>query len=238
MTDTPHLALPLLQPSQAQKHVTMNEALSRIDALTQLELQSRTLNAPPASPSEGVAYAVATGAVNAWAGKDGQVALYLNGGWAFLQPSAGWRGWLADEGTPVQFDGAEWIPGAGALSTHGAATTLRVIEHDHLVVAGASTDTAAIIPAQSLVFGVTGRVLETIPGTATSWRLGIGGVSDNRYGSGLGLSQGSWLRGLTSSPLAYYSDTALTLTGEGGDFDGGGEVRLAVHILELGLPRA
>ncbi len=238
MTDTPHLGLPLLQPSQAQKHVTVNEALARLDALAQMELQSRSLNSPPATPEEGAAYAVAAGAVNDWAGKEAQIALFLNGGWAFLQPKAGWRGWIADEGTPAQFDGAEWVAGTGALGQHGAATTLRVIEHDHTVGAGASSDTAAIIPAQSLVIGVTGRVLEAIPGTATSWRLGIGGVSDNRYGSGLGLAQGSWLRGLTSSPLAYYGDTALTLTGEGGDFSGGGTVRLAVHLLELALPRA
>lgn len=239
MTETPILGLPLVQPSQAQKHVTVNEALARIDALGQLVIASRTVAIPPASPADGAVYAVPQGSVNAWSGRDGQAALFLNGGWAFLDPRAGWRGWIADEGTTALYDGVDWVAGTGAVSAHGAASTLRVIEADHTVMAGPSSDTGAIIPAQSLVIGVTGRVLTTVTGAATTWRLGIGGVSDNRYGSGLGLSTGSWLRGLTSSPLAYYSDTALTLTGEGGDFDGlGGEVRLAVHVVELALPRA
>ncbi|MDU8945702.1 DUF2793 domain-containing protein [Ovoidimarina sediminis] len=239
MTETPMLGLPLVQPSQAQKHVTVNEALARIDALGQLVIASRATSTPPSAPEEGTVHAVPAGAVNAWAGQEGQLALFLNGGWAFIAARAGWQGWIADEGTPALFDGSVWVAGTGAASPNGAASTLRVIEADHTVGAGAISDTGALIPAQSLVIGITGRVLTTITGTATSWRLGIGGVSDDRYGSGLGLSAGSWARGLTSSPLAYYSDTALTLTGEGGAFDGaGGIVRLAVHVIELALPRA
>ena len=100
MTETPILGLPLVQPSQAQKHVTVNEALARIDALGQLVIASRTVAIPPAGPGEGAVYAVPQGAVNAWSGRDGQTALFLNGGWAFLTPQAGWRGWIADEGPP------------------------------------------------------------------------------------------------------------------------------------------
>ncbi len=32
MTETPNLALPYLQSQQAQKHVTLNETLRRLDA--------------------------------------------------------------------------------------------------------------------------------------------------------------------------------------------------------------
>ncbi len=237
MTSTPTLGLPLLQPSQAQKHVTVNEALVRLDALAQLTLASRSLTQPPAAPVEGDLYAVPTGATGAWSGADGQAAVYVNGGWAFVAPKPGWQGWIADEGAAAQFDGQAWVAGSGSLSPNGAATMFRVVEIDHTIAAGASSDTLPVIPAQSVVFGVTGRVLSTITGAATSWQLGIGGVSANRYGNGLGLSAGSWLRGITSQPLAYYADTPLTLTGEGGDFSGG-VVRLAVHIAELALPRA
>lgn len=236
MTRTTTLGLPLVQPSQAQKHVTVNEALTLIDTLAQLTLVSRSIAVPPASPGEGEAYAVPAGASGEWAGSEGQAAVFVNGGWLFVQPRAGWRCWIADEGIAAQFDGQTWVAGTGSLSPNGAATTLRVIEIDHAVASAASSDTVAAIPAQSVVFGVTGRVLSTIGGTAASWRLGIAGVSDNRYGSGLGLAAGSWLRGLTSQPLAYYSDTPLTLTGEGGDLSGG-VVRLAVHVAELALPR-
>jgi len=236
MTSTTALGLPLVQPSQAQKHVTVNEALVRLDALAQLTLISRSTVTPPVGPSEGASYAVPVAATGAWSGADGQVTIYVNGGWAIVSPKPGWRGWVADEGVPVVFDGNDWIAGAGSFSGNGAGLTFRVVEIDHTVTAGPSSDTSDVIPANSFVFGVTGMVLVDITGAAATWRLGIGGVSDNRYGSGLGLSAGSFVRGLTSEPLAYYADTPLTLTGEGGDMSGG-IVRLAVHIAELGLPR-
>ena len=235
MSKTAFLGLPLVQPSQAQKHVTVNEALTRIDALTQLTILSTSLQSPPAA-TEGDCYFVAPGGVNAWSGQDGTLALYLNGGWDFVSPGIGWHAWLVDLGTPAMFDGVDWVPGTGAISLNGAATTARVIEIDHDLMAGPSSATVPIIPAQSLVIGVTGIVLTAITGAATTWQLGIGGVSPDRYGSGLGTAAGSWVRGLTSSPLAYYAATPLTITGEGGDLSGG-QIRLAVHVTELTLPR-
>jgi len=53
MTDTPHLGLPTLAAAQAQKHVTHNEALHRLDALVMLAVADRDLAAPPAAPAEG-----------------------------------------------------------------------------------------------------------------------------------------------------------------------------------------
>ncbi|HWT29493.1 MAG TPA: DUF2793 domain-containing protein, partial [Propylenella sp.] len=67
MSESPSLMLPLLAPEQAQKHVTMNEALGLVDALVQLSVKDRHLTAPPASPTEGDRYIVAPGATGAWA---------------------------------------------------------------------------------------------------------------------------------------------------------------------------
>ena len=53
MTDTSQLKLPLLQPAQAQKHVTVNEALVRLDGLAQLVMQSRSLTIPPPTAAAG-----------------------------------------------------------------------------------------------------------------------------------------------------------------------------------------
>ncbi|MEL6645101.1 MAG: DUF2793 domain-containing protein [Pseudomonadota bacterium] len=236
MDKTGTLELPLVQPAQAQKHVTVNEALARVDALVQMTLASRSVVVPPIAPDEGAVFAVPGGAVNAWEGQDGALALFLNGGWVFLTPQVGWRGWIADEGVPCVFDGVAWQAGQGAVSENGAAMLSRVVEIDHTVGSGVSSETNAVIPAGSLVFGVTGRVVSALGGAAATWRLGIGGVSDDRYGSGLGKTAGSWVSGLTSSPLAYYADTALTLTGEDGALDDG-VVRLAVHLAELQVPR-
>ena len=51
MTDTPRLALPVIEAAQAQKHVTHNDALTLLDCFTQLAVESRTLTAPPGSPA-------------------------------------------------------------------------------------------------------------------------------------------------------------------------------------------
>ena len=61
MTETPTLKLPLLQPSQAQKHVTVNEALVLLDGVAQLSLASTTVIDPPAVV-EGACYGVPSGA--------------------------------------------------------------------------------------------------------------------------------------------------------------------------------
>ena len=46
MADTTNLTLPLLAASQAQKHVTVNEALSRLDGMVQLRLLSISTATP------------------------------------------------------------------------------------------------------------------------------------------------------------------------------------------------
>ena len=45
--ETMRLQLPLLQPAQAQKHVTVNEALMRLDGLTNAVLESASVAVPP-----------------------------------------------------------------------------------------------------------------------------------------------------------------------------------------------
>ena len=51
MTDTTNLGLPLIDAAQAQKHVTHNEALRRLDELVHLSVAQRNALAPPASPA-------------------------------------------------------------------------------------------------------------------------------------------------------------------------------------------
>ena len=235
MAETTRLALPLLAPAQAQKHVTVNEALVRLDALTQMVLAGTGTTLPPVSPVEGEVHAVGAGASGAWSGQDGKVAIFLNSGWAFLMPSPGWRAWDAVAGVPVTFDGIAWVEGAGAMAASGAGFLHRTVETDHPLTSGATSIVTAAIPGDAIVYGVTGRVLASIGG-AVSFEIGVPG-SANRYGSGFGTSAGSWTRGITGSPLAYYAPTDLILTAGGGAFDGSGSIRLAIHYAELTLPR-
>jgi Protein of unknown function (DUF2793) len=236
MSETANLLLPLVQAAQAQKHVTVNEALLRLDALSHLLIQSRSVAVPPPSPPGGAVYAVPTGATGAWSGRDGRLALWINGGWEFATALPGWRAWIVDEGAVAIFRSGSWAAGAVAVSPSGAALSFRVVELDHSIAAGATSVTPAIIPAGSQVFGITGGVTSALGGSATSFRVGIGPGSLDRYGSGIATGVGSWFRGLTSTPVAYYAATGLTITADGGTF-GGGSLRIAVHLLELGLPR-
>ena len=109
MTNTPNLSLPYLAAVQAQKHVTVNEALSQLDGLVQLSVLDRDLASPPGSPAEGDRYLVAAGATGAWAGWDGDLALFSGGAWLRLIPQVGWRLWIEDEGLLLVFDGTTWI---------------------------------------------------------------------------------------------------------------------------------
>lgn len=106
MPDTSaRLALPFIMPSQAQKHVTHNEALQRLDALVQLSVVSRVFTAPPAGAVEGECYVVPAGATGEWAGQEDQLALFQGGGWQLIAPGAGWVAYVQDEAQLVRYMG-------------------------------------------------------------------------------------------------------------------------------------
>lgn len=115
MSDTTHLALPYLAASQAQKHVTHNEALTLLDGLVQAAVKSRALAVPPGSPAEGDRYLVATSPTGDWAGQAGKLAFHMDGAWRFLVPQEGWTLWVDDEDALLSFNGTNWN-GAGTPS--------------------------------------------------------------------------------------------------------------------------
>lgn len=122
MTDTTaNLALPELLAAQAQKHVTVNEALRALDALVQLAALDRDLTAPPAEPAEGARWIVAGGASGDWSGHDNEVAAWQDGGWSFYPPQTGWLCYVVDEGALVAWTGSAW---ADAIFTPAALNNL------------------------------------------------------------------------------------------------------------------
>ena len=237
MARTAQLDLPLVAPAQAQKHVTVNEALARLDAAAQLRVVSSALGAPPAAAAEGASYLVPAGATGEWAGSAGRIAVRSNGGWTFLTPRAGWRAWDESLAAHRTFDGSGWITDAIAVAPHGAAVRWRVVEFDHAVTTGGTNLTSVKIPSHAQLAGVTGRVVSALTGPGlTGWKVGVSGA-DNRYGSGLGIGLNAYLVGLSGAPVTYYAATPLLLSAEGGSF-GSGVIRLALHLLELEPPRA
>ncbi len=127
MDSTPNLALPYILPSQAQKHVTHNEALRQLDAIVQLSVKSRIVATPPQSPGEGDRYIVAAGASGDWQGNDLAIAAYQDGAWAFYAPATGWTAFVEDETLIAIWDGAAWNQVCGpdgafeTVSINGAA---------------------------------------------------------------------------------------------------------------------
>jgi len=106
---SPLLALPYLQPSQAQKHVTHNEALRRLDIIVQLGVVAFGVTTPPTVPSEGAVFALGTGTTGVWAGHDDELAAWLDGVWLFLAPQPGWRAWGQAESELRIWDGSTWV---------------------------------------------------------------------------------------------------------------------------------
>ena len=111
---SPILSLPLLQASQAQKHVTHNEALMQLDFLVQLTVADRTRTAPPPGPVEGQRHIIAAAPTGAWAGQAGKIALWLDGAWQFVTPLTGWRAWVTAETVELTFTGSAWVAPSGA----------------------------------------------------------------------------------------------------------------------------
>ena len=77
------LDLPYLAAGQLQKHVTVNEALTRLDALAQTAVVSRSLAIQPTDPGDGDLYILPAGATgSAWsAWTAGDLVRAETGGW-------------------------------------------------------------------------------------------------------------------------------------------------------------
>ncbi|WP_412051232.1 DUF2793 domain-containing protein [Hoeflea sp. Naph1] len=164
MDKTATLELPFILPSQAQKHVTHNEALLAIDALAQIAVKSGALSEPPADPVPGDRYLVAPHPGGAWAGKAGTIASYMDGQWRFHTPKAGFVVWMEDDAALKVHDGEgftmvaapEQLPLIGINTTADTINRLAVAapatllthegsDHRLSLNKAASGDTASIV---------------------------------------------------------------------------------------------
>lgn len=109
---SPRLALPYLAEAQAQKHVTVNESLRRIDALVHLAVKSVDVSEQPSSPAESDAYILPAGATGeAWsAHAPRDIVVFQDGAWEACAPVQGMHAYAEDEGISYIYDGAQWRP--------------------------------------------------------------------------------------------------------------------------------
>lgn len=119
---TARLKLPEITQSQAGKHLTHNEALAMLDIYAGASLNSVSTATPPASPSEGDAYFIPTGATGDWAANEGKIAHRLNGEWFFIELPTGWIFEILDE-ERVVVARASGIADVGGGSSGGGSIT-------------------------------------------------------------------------------------------------------------------
>lgn len=167
MSDTSRLALPYLAAGQAQKHVTVNESLARLDALVQLSARSASTAAQPGSPADGDIYLLPSGKTGAaWgAMADGALAYYHDGAWEELTPKQGWRCYIEDSRASLVRDASAWratagdgerrfifTPGGTGATTLYRIDTTRVQNPRTATISSISSDTITLTTSDAGLF--------------------------------------------------------------------------------------
>ncbi len=113
-------------------------------------VQSATVNTPPGSPTEGVAYIVGPSPTGAWVGQAGNLAIYEGAAWIFYTPMSGWTVFnLATDRLLIYKAGTGWIDpllgsagicvkrtfAASAITGNTAYTTGNIISANHAALA-------------------------------------------------------------------------------------------------------
>jgi hypothetical protein len=124
MSDTTaRLGLPVILPSQAQKHVTHNEALVLLDGITQLVLTAQGGTVPPALPAAGDIYALSPAPTGVWAGQADKLAQWVGSHWQFIAPQEGWMAWDLGEAALLTYQGGQWQSVLDSFATLGIGTS-------------------------------------------------------------------------------------------------------------------
>ena len=110
MSNTSNLQLPYLAVGQAQKHVTLNQSLRRLDAIIQLGVVSATTAVQPSSPTDGDVHIVPSGKSGAeWSAyANWSLAYYRDGAWEQITPREGWIAYVRDADRVMIYTGAAW----------------------------------------------------------------------------------------------------------------------------------
>jgi hypothetical protein len=227
MEQSPNLDLPFIMPSQAQKHVTHNEALKVLDALVNCAVESRALATPPAAPADGDRYIVAGEGDGAWAGKEGAIAAWQDGSWNFYAPQPGLLVYVKAESLLLLHDGTGFAPplvrtdrlgvntepdAANRLAVSSDATLLTHDGADHRVM----VNKAAAAATASLLFQ-----------DAYSGRAEIGLAGDDRLSVKVSADGANWTEALTIDP-------ATGNVGLQGQPDGATRLRVSGGVARFG----
>lgn len=233
--ETSRFKLPLLSASQAQKHVTVNEALTMLDLLVGvIPVASRALTTPGGAEPDGTVMILGGTGTGGWAGFAAfDVALKIDGNWRRVLPTTAMIASVANEGGKlVYYSGAAWIDvvteqsgtwmpgitfgGAAVGVTYGPNTSGRYTKIGKLVTAsfllhvsnkGSSVGAAMVTGLPFL--SVSSPILGTLAlGWATS--VGASGTIIGTVGSN---SQTISLYASTSGTASALTNTVFSASG-------------------------
>ena len=206
MANSTNLALPYLDGAQAQKHVTVNESLRKLDALVLLAVEDKDLTGPPGSPSDGARYIPKATATGVWSGKEGYIAHYADGAWEFYSPREGFIAYVRDEDRLYIYDGSAWTGMENALDADLKAIAQLSPSNDDVVQRKSSAWTNRTMSqlasdlssafANLSVSGTVGIGIYTVAGLpSASPAAQLAYVSNETGGAVLAFSDGSnWRR--------------------------------------------
>jgi hypothetical protein len=112
-------ALPLIEPGQAQKDLTHNEALTLIDAALHPAVTGAARNDPPVMPVPGERWLVGDAPTGAWAGHARALAAWTAGGWRFVAAREGMTAWNAAANVALRHVDGAWSQPEAILAPTG-----------------------------------------------------------------------------------------------------------------------
>lgn len=103
--------LPFLAAGQAQKELTLNEALALIDFGMNATAVAAGINAPPPTPIPGQCWIIGPAPIGAWTGQANAIACWTTSGWRFLPGIAGMQVWLEGQQLHALYTAGSWAVG-------------------------------------------------------------------------------------------------------------------------------
>jgi hypothetical protein len=161
----------------------------------QASVKDKDLLTPPASPTAGDRYIVASGtATGAWVNKNTQIAEWNGAAWDFYSPVVGWTTYVDDEQKVYSWNGGAWVRTGGALQTITAgngltgggqadSVTLNVGAGNGIAVAA---DTVSVTAYKGITVdanGVSANIdgVSIVYDAANSNRLAVGNVDGGTF---------------------------------------------------------
>lgn len=109
MSQTRRYGLPYILPAQAQKHVTHNEAIKRLDVLLGSSVKTE-IDMLPDMADEGDAYLISPSPQADLVNHAHNIAIFLDGTWDFFAPVTGLTIWIENNGSQLVWTGDAWDP--------------------------------------------------------------------------------------------------------------------------------